>query len=210
MTKCLLVYAHCDDELLWGHPWLLDRSLERSVLICCSDRLNPARQSYRRGEEALAAVCADVGVTEHRVLSDYFSEFYRLRTRGAGDGPLLKDWWRDAQAAVREMMVGCDFIVSHNPWGEYGHLDHVLVRRMVIETEGSPVLHWTTARVETSTWPVGQHSLQGHYRWFTGTDHDEFSRLKEHYVSRDCWTWSSAEPKDVYLAKDDPCTMLEQ
>lgn len=201
MTKCLLVYSHCDDELLWGHPWLLDRSLDRRVLICCSDRDNPERQSYRRGEEALAAVCADVGVSEYRVMSRYFSEFYRLRTRGHGTGPLLKEWWQHTQENIFEMADGCDFVVTHNPWGEYGHMDHVLVRRAVVEMNCLPIVHWTSAHVETSTWPVGPHSLCGKYHWHVG-QREEFRKLKQHYVSRYCWTWSSDEPMDVHLCKD--------
>lgn len=205
MKRVLLVYAHADDELLWGHPWLLNRSLDRRVLICCSDKNNPARQSYRRGEEALAAVCADVGITEYRVLDQYWSEFYRLRTRGPGDGPLLKDWWDNAQMAVRKLMRECDAIATHNPIGEYGHLDHILVRRMVSEMTDRKRMLWTDARVETSTWPVGQERVSIHERQDAEQCRQNaglFNQLKDHYESRDCWTWSRDEPLNVLKIRE--------
>lgn len=207
MKRALLVYAHCDDELIWGHPFLLDRSLDRRVLICSSDKTNPDRQSYRLGEEALEAVCRDVGVSDFRVLP-FQSEFYRLRTRGLGNGPLLMQWWETAQAAISDMMRCCDFIATHNPIGEYGHMDHVLVRRAVLEMDYRPTVRWTNARVTTTTWPVSRFGLFGRssYRICEQpppTDAEEFDRLKSHYVSRGCYTWSSEEPLVVTAMEED-------
>lgn len=201
MTTALLVYAHCDDELLWGHPFLLDRSVQRRVLICSDDSTNPARQAYRRGPEALAAVCDAVGIREFRTLP-YHSEFYRLRTRGVGEGPLLMNWWDDAAHALKTMSEGCDFIATHSPHFEYGHLDHMMVRRVVMETACVPP-KWTDARVATSTWPIG-------HRWIAAEDIEgvvrtpraDFDRLKWEYVSRDCWTWSSEEPLEVQVVRE--------
>lgn len=195
MKTCLIVVAHADDELLWCHPFLLDRNLHRKVLVCCSDKNNPARQSYRRGEEALAEVCADVGVDEYKVMSKYFSEFYKLRTRGPGEGPILMDWWNEAQSHVAEMMQDCDFIATHSPvHGNYGHRDHLLVTQMVWSIPSRPVIKWADICTPTTTWPIPHMTVPSEpERHIFSADPLEFARLKQHYVSRDCWTWSRDE-----------------
>lgn len=198
--KALLVYAHCDDELLWGHPWLLG-NYDTRVLICSSDKTNPERQEYRRGPEALAAVCERTGVERFLSLDEFNSEFYRLKTRGPGSGKTLKQWWDKATEAIQDMSEGCNFIATHNPHGEYGHIDHLMVRRAVMSTATVPV-KWTSALVETSTWPVGVGYI-GDYEYSVRSRSGEFSSLKEEYVSRACWTWSSEEPMSVSVYSSD-------
>lgn len=192
MTRCLIVVCHCDDEILGQGFATFDQSIERRVLVLSSDRLNPLRQSYRRGEEALAGVCADLGVSDYRVLSQFHSEFSRLRTRGHGDGPILMDWWNAASATVAEMSEGCDFIAIDNPWGFYSHGDHLLARRMVLSTSDLPV-RWSTAYFKTSTWPIGNcDRLMPRGAKLIGEFHLDmalFDRMRQHYVTRDAWTW---------------------
>jgi hypothetical protein len=204
MIRCLVLASHCDDEILGQGAFTLDMSIERKVLVVSSDRLNPTRQSYRRGEEALAAVCADLGVKEHRALSQFHSEFSRLRTRGPGDGPILMDWWRAASAALLEMEQGCDFVAVDGPWGHYSHLDHLLLRRMVLSTTRLPV-RWTTARYETSTWPIGnldrlmpKCELVQHVE----VDPDLFEQMRQHYVTRGAWTWDHPAPLSVDIYEE--------
>lgn len=196
MTRCLIVGAHCDDEILGQGFATFDRGLERKVLILSSDKTNPLRQSYRRGEEALAEVCADLGVSEFRVLSDFHSEFYRLRTRGPGDGPILMDWWNSASAAVREMAKDCDFVAIDNPWGYYSHMDHLLARRMVLSTVDLPV-RWCDATYRTTTWPMGaKHHLVPRCEFVSdySINETEFERMRQHYVTRQAWTWDHEAP----------------
>lgn len=199
--KCLIAMAHCDDELLWAHPWLLSKNTEKKVLICSSDLNNPERQEYKRGPEALAEVCRETGVSEFDVQNQFFSEFYRLRTRGQGNGPLLMDWWNETTEKIAEMSADCDFIVTHSPHGAYGHLDHLMVYRAVMETSVIPV-YWTDQLVKTSTWPVGVGWL-GRHCYGIKTPKSEFDRLKQHYVDRNCWTWSSDEPLIVSVHRSD-------
>ncbi len=168
---------------------------EKRIVICSSDLTNPARQSYRRGEEAFAAVCEKIGVVQSRVLP-FHSEFSRLRTRGPGDGPIQMDWWKAATAAVVEMSEGCDFIATDNPWGFYSHGDHLLVRRMVLSSGVDLPVRWSDLFWTTTTWPQGSLSRQmrqcrlfaekiGEYKMDTPL----FEELRQQYVSRGAWTW---------------------
>lgn len=188
-----------------GWPFLLDESLEKRILICTSDRDNPARQSYRRGEEAFAAVCAESGVKDYRILRTFHSESYKLRTRGPGDEPLLKEWW---DAIVRNVAMmheesNFDFIATHNPWANYGMMDHHVVRRAVLCNTHLPI-RWTSANYQTTTWPLGNIErlmpvdAMRIDRFTTDTERIEF--LRQHYVTRGAWTWDHpiSSPMDVY------------
>lgn len=202
--KVLLVYSHADDEIIFGWPFLFNRKIERSVLICSNGR-KPQYQGWEKPQqEALAAVCEKLGVTEHHLLP-YDAEFYKLRTRGAGDGPLLKEWWNTAQLYVEKLAEGCDLIVTHSPWGEYGHLDHCLVHRCVREMYPAydrPRMVWTDAYYKTSTWPLGD------FKECTGEEAPEFDywlyeALKKEYTDRGCWSWDNPVPFTTKLIYED-------
>lgn len=194
--KTLLVFAHCDDEVIWGFPWLCNEHIERRVLICSSDRLNRDREHGKRGEEALEAVCRAMGVSEFRCLGQFQSEFYRLPARGTGI--TLREWWHAAEDAVREMSQGCDCVVTHNPWGEYGHHDHLLVRRMVLEHVTDQWIEWNGCRVDLKPWPIGNGMMNSLMDYLEMNPADEFQeqleKLKAEYVQRGAWTWDFEIP----------------
>lgn len=205
MTRALLVYSHLDDAEIFGWPIFCDGRIERSVLICSSDRTNPSRQQYARGEEAFAESCSIVGITDCRVLP-FWSEFYRLPSRGK-DGPLLKDWWEAAEKAIDELAGdrSFDFVATHNPWGEYHHCDHLLVRRMVKHRCPSYFMRWTNAQNQTSVWPPCDTPCElipvSIPRIGSVTaDTALLDRLKQCYTSRGAWTWSQPfqESMDIY------------
>lgn len=201
VTTALLVYAHLDDAEIFGWPFFCDRSLDRRVLICSSDRTNPARQQYARGEEAFAESCSIVGITEYRVLP-FWSEFYRLPARGT-ERPLLRDWWNAAETAISEHCgTGIDFVATHNPWGEYHHMDHLLVRRLVQHCSPGYFMRWTNTQYQTETWPpnVSAHLIPCRHKCIGPVSADEslLGNLKQCYTSRGAWTWS----QDVWMNAD--------
>jgi LmbE family N-acetylglucosaminyl deacetylase len=202
MTKCLMVGAHCDDHEIFMFPWFQDRSIQRIALVCSDDSKNPARASYARGPEAFHASCELAGITVRRTLP-FGSEFYRLRTRGAGEGPILMDWWNIASEAVREMSEGCDFVVCHGP-ADYCHMDHILVRRMVYATTRLPI-RWADGFHQTTTWPVGDRTRLVNCGTKIGTaelDVELYERCKAEYDKRGAWTWSWPCPTPVGLYEE--------
>lgn len=205
MTTALLVYSHLDDAEIFGWPFFCDTGIVRKVLICSSDRTNPARQTYAHGEEAFAESCSIVGVTDYRILP-FWSEFYRLRTRGICDGPTLNNWWTAAKEAIAEMGE-CDFVATHNPWGEYHHMDHLLVRRLVTHCAPAYFMRWTTAQHQTPTWPpVMDHQLIPVRIPRVGTatlDKSLSERLERCYTSRGAWTWSQPIQETVDIFQED-------
>lgn len=197
--KALLVYAHADDEIIFGWPFAFDDSLQKRLLICSCDEDNPDRRWCRRQREALAAVGRDLGIEDIKQMR-FHSEFYRLPSRG-DQRPLLKTWWESIVEKIHEMSEGCDFIATHNSHGEYGHMDHLLVRRAVLENTELPVKS-TTAFHRTKTWPIGEVSRVTSKQLSPDEfilDKSRYERLKTHYTSRACFSWDNPVPNKVHV-----------
>lgn len=198
MQTALLVYSHPDDEIIFGYPFLFDPDVHCRILICSCDENNKARSWCRKQRAAFGAVCKLCGVSNYRML-DFHSEFSRLPSR-AKNGLLLKDWWNAATTSLREMSKGCDFVATHNPWGEYGHLDHLLVRRMVRESGTHLPLRCTTAYYQTKTWPIGEAVYKADETSADiELDTERYEKLKHEYDTRGCFTWDNPVPTPVRI-----------
>lgn len=91
-----------------------------------------------------------------------------------------------------ERLAGITDVVTHNPWGEYGHEDHVLVFRAVTEVQktlGFKV--WVTSYVAPkpmalmrAEWPnLGAPTAD------LPTDKALAKDLMQLYIRHNCWTW---------------------
>ena len=175
MKDLTLLIAHPDDELLFLWPFL-----KRAAHIVCvvTDEHNPTRQWCSRRKEALQTVSAMIGASVEFLGAN--SEFYRLPTRD--------ETLKSLAVQVMERLQGHRQIATHNPWGEYGHLDHILCHQ-IARASGLPIL--TTDIAEQVNWlpvraweefraPYTEHSL----------DREFFDRCKAVYDRLGCWTWS--------------------
>lgn len=178
MKDVTLLIAHPDDEALFCWP-VLDRV--KRIVCASDDSQNPERVWCKdRGlclEEVGELLEADV------IHLPYNSEFYRLPTR---DGSLKKM----AETLLRHLS-DAEVLFSHNSWGEYGHLDHLLMHHV------ARVWQWQTRRellvsdiAEEINWlPIGRRSQGNEYRDHV-MDWRLFDRIKAIYDARGCWTWS--------------------
>jgi hypothetical protein len=109
------------------------------------------------------------------------SEFYRMPHRGGE----LKAF---AEQLI-SMLKGPVF--THNAWGEYGSLDHILIHQ-IARASGLEV--WSSdIAIEIDWLPIRQ--------WLVGSERaaitpELFNELKSIYAARGCWTWSFEEPKE--------------
>lgn len=204
--KVLCVFAHPDDELIWGWPILQDTEIERH-LITVSDN----HTGYGgRAREALQEVCNSAGV--HLVECMGFpSEYYRLPIRN--DQFTLSMLTTKVILTIQEALLRIqpDFILTHNPFGEYGHGDHRLLFNIVTSfIEGLPIVftdacQWNKCHVSFNKIPprilkayfsqpleryrlnhswLDIHSLfyKNHNAWSWGEDHVVPDRLRLYQI----------------------------
>ncbi len=68
--KILMLYAHPDDELVWGWPILQNPAFEKEILICVSDAHNPQRRRFAHRVESLAMLCEHLKISWQRLAED--------------------------------------------------------------------------------------------------------------------------------------------
>jgi hypothetical protein len=152
-------------------------------LIVADDKHNP---DYGDRITPLLEVCEACETTVTTL--GYDSEFYRLPTR---DGQLSA-----LHKKVVEAVKPFKHVVTHNPWGEYGHLDHILLHHWLAPIKE---VMYTSAEVVTN-WPFSHQSPMG---WTDGKvktlDKGRFNELAKIYKDAGVWTWNNPVPNKVTL-----------
>ena len=212
--KVLIFMAHADDEIIFGWPIFQDPAFEKHVFICSSDLNNPDRKRYAGRKFALIDVCKefDIPVT----CLDHPSDFYRLPSRlesmrkfrrrqrrrrlllqpseERAPDPPLRMLQQELAHELRTREY--DYVFTHNPVGEYGHMDHRFVFQTVLEFATKPVL-FTDIVLETN-WP-GHAELPPRIRdlYYTNLfradcklDESVYAKCESIYREQRVWTWA--------------------
>lgn len=196
MKDITLLIAHPDDEALFCWP-VLDRV--KRIVCASNDSENPERKWCRERGLCLEEVGKLLGAEV--VHLPCASEFYRMHTR---DGSL-----KSLATVLMGHLRGSEIIFTHNAWGEYGHIDHILchhIARTVQARTGCELLVSDIAVTETPAWfPItpwiqSTNPVAGPYRASSSVMHEMrldrhidrplFDRIKQVYDNRGCWTWS--------------------
>lgn len=185
MRDITLLIAHPDDEALFCWP-VLDRV--KRIVCASSDLNNPARAFCRERRYCLEDVGKLLGA--EIVCFDADSEFYRLPTR---DGSLF----RHIHALI-DALATSETVFTHNSWGEYGNLDHILchhaVRLWNSECRGELVVSDIATEINwlpVTPWFQSEEFFGEAYKDHF-LDREMFDRIKAIYDARGCWTWAWA------------------
>ena len=198
-----LVMAHPDDEVLWASSVLA--RLDRIVL--CFETV-PSFPDWGPGRQrSLAAFplpnAVNLGLTEAETFDSaawpepreapYGLEVRRHdRSLPNFSEARYKETFAALIAALRPHLAGLGTVITHNPWGEYGHEDHVLVFRAVeaLQAELGFAL-WVSCYVSDKSWPLMRRLLPrlDCRAPALPTDPELGERLKTLYRENGCWTW---------------------
>jgi LmbE family N-acetylglucosaminyl deacetylase len=183
----LMVLAHCDDELVCGWPIFQNPKIRKSLIIVSSDRNNLERQWCSHRKFVSQDLCRSLGIDS--CILDHDSEFYRLDHRSGKLANLEQDILR----SIRKFSF--DYLFTHNPQGEYGHLDHVFISNLLLRAADYPLLISDLSM--TSDWtkapPASHRFARTYYRNPVGEfvlDHAFYRCVMQFYETRGVWTWS--------------------
>ena len=199
-ARSCVVVAHPDDEILWFSS-ILDRVSHATWCFeDCEDypELGPGRRAVLRAYP-LPQV-RSLGLPEpcsvHLVdWSQPAFSAYGLRLNAAAATESRIEGYRMSFAAIRSALAtqlrGTSAVFTHNPWGEYGHADHVQVARVVhsLHAElGYRVFY--SGYVAPRTMPLAAAELARFGNWFElPTQPALCERVQALYRTHGCWTW---------------------
>jgi hypothetical protein len=118
-----------------------------------------------------------IAITEPAAASRYEANFGRL------------------VAALRPVLAGLAMVFTHNPWGEYGHPEHIQLHHAILSLQSE--LGFTIGfsnYVDGRSWPLAVE-LAGMPSWtlrrVLATDRASAMRLRAVYRRHGAWTWTA-------------------
>jgi hypothetical protein len=190
----VLVFAHPDDEVLWASSMLKKAT---KIITCFLDNPDNAEVSSGRRRVIKSYPLAnfinlgvkETGVfgssnwrspvdTEHGVLcstnyQNYLKTFDIIKSR------------------LLSLLSKGQTIVTHNPWGEYGHEEHILVYKVVQDISNKLNLNILVSGYVSnrSLYLMNMHigKIGGKY-FYKEPNHEIVAVLKKFYQSCNCWT----------------------
>jgi LmbE family N-acetylglucosaminyl deacetylase len=104
--------------------------------------------------------------------------------------------------ALRTGLAGFRDVYTHNPWGEYGHPEHIQVHRAVAALQGElGYTIWFANYVSAASWPLARrlgNQVCWTHRRIVQPDLTTARRLMRVYREHGAWTWTRAHRWPAY------------
>jgi LmbE family N-acetylglucosaminyl deacetylase len=195
-----VVVAHPDDECLWLSSVL--GSADRTV-FCFGDPFErPKMAASRRAAVAALPLPGLVDLALPESGGGFAVDWTAPRLTQTGialtdpaarirydvNFPRLVD-------TLRPALAGCTDVHTHNPWGEYGHAEHIQVYRAVAALQAElGFTIWFSNYVGPASWPlarlVGQQPCVVAHRRAVQPDEALARKLRRIYRDHGAWTWT--------------------
>lgn len=192
----LLVIAHPDDEALWFSS-LLNRMA--TVVVCFLDyraapRIGPARRRAL-AEHPLAVRCLGLREPDSLDRADWRSPRFDRAGLWLADPRARRRYRRAAgrlETLLPPLLENHDAVFTHNPWGEYGHEDHVLVHALLKRAAsrvGADL--WVPVCAARKARPLARRFAldRGAERLTLPSDARLAAAIRKVYARHGCWTW---------------------
>lgn len=198
--RTALVVAHPDDEVLWLSSTI---TAADRVVFCFGDLFGRPKDSLARRATVAAlplngvvALQLPESGVKHAV--DWANP--RLTATGiaitdAGVRERYEANYARLIAALRETLAGITTVYTHNPWGEYGHGEHIQVYRAITALQGElGYTVWFSNYIGYQSWRLG-HGLSTQLFWHERRELPPDRRtargLMRVYKRHGAWTWNA-------------------
>jgi hypothetical protein len=194
-----IVVAHPDDECLWLSSVLATAD---RVVFCFGDQFERAKSSAARRRAVAALPLADLTDLNLPESGAGFSvdwtnpqvtQFGIAIANAAARGRYEANFSKLLDA-LRPVLADCDTVYTHNPWGEYGHAEHIQVYRAVAALQAElGYTIWFSNYVGPASWSLalkfGAEPSWTHCRTLS-PDKATALCLMRVYRRHGAWTWT--------------------
>lgn len=186
----ILIVAHLDDEILWFNPFYFDK-----IYIAFFERDDKPEMNLAR----LNAI--EKHPLKHKIsmLKIKESGFWKDKQRYNQYKESKYDLDREISTIFANNTVS--EIFTHNPWGEYGHSDHILVNEVVHNIAKSCCPIWQPIKA------VGVEPISPQFDKMIKQpiNIEQFRIIRDIYRSCNAWTWNlKYEPQyeEMYFSRN--------
>jgi len=215
LSRAVMVVAHPDDEVLWLSSAL---AAVHKVIFCFNDY--PAVPELGAGRTAAIAQyplttaqtldVAESGSFDFADWSNPEPTRYGLQLRAPNS--VRRTYEATFETLIHRLdpiLSTAPVVLTHNPWGEYGHEDHVQVYRAVKALQSRYGFElWYSNYASNRSWPLMMMHLEGFdHRYRTlNTNATLAGALGRLYQQNRCWTWYKDYrwPETETLLRDGP------
>lgn len=196
--RSVLVVAHPDDEALWYSSIL---SRVGTIIICFLESTD--HPEWNAGRHSVLSNfpfenAYTLGLTEARVFNR--GDWFNPRVGEYGMEIAGSDSVRQAYIAnhdelysrLEERLKGSSNVFTHNPWGEYGHEEHVQVYSVVKKLQGELGFDiWCSNYCSNKSYNLMLDRAAALGTQYVTLQADERMgrQLKALYHSAGCWSW---------------------
>ncbi len=196
-----IIVAHPDDEVLWFASALPEAA---EVIIAFQDyAVRPGlgeRRAQAMADLPFGVHClalSEAGTFDAVNWSEPTRSALGLKMNAAGTAPAVSEAYARNYEALRTRLShrlspdSCVF--THNPWGEYGHADHVQLYQ-VLESLRADIGFdmWVSGYVSRRTMLLArQYATPSQPILHGRPDAALGARVMEIYQRHDCWTWKN-------------------
>ncbi len=196
--KSILIVAHPDDEALWFSS-ILNQVDE--VILCFLDIGSQPEWTKGRQKSISAHPISNItclGIKESEVFdgADWQQPVVtkygiEISKRECSD-KTYKNNYEELKQQLENKLAGYQNIFTHNPWGEYGHEEHVQVYRVLKELQNNMQYNlWFSNYCSNKSFNLMLAYVSGFNSEYVTLNTDKIlgSRLKNLYKKNNCWTW---------------------
>jgi len=197
----VLVVAHPDDEILWFSSVV--KNVDR-IVFCFSETDNdPAHSEGRKfalrdyPHKQISTLNIKEGNTFN--LADWKQPrptAEGLEFRNIGHASSRKEIYTrnfsELCERLREILKGYRNVITHNPWGEYGHEEHVQVYRAVKSVQAQLGFDvWVSNYCSNRSFRLMESYISGFRSDYVTlpVDKEFAAKVRDLYQRHDCWTW---------------------
>lgn len=198
LEKSIIIVAHPDDENLWFSSIL--SKVDWIVLCFLAVESKPAWTAGR--EKSLSEYPLDnincLGLKESEAFWDVDwshptqTEYGLKITENKESGKYYRQNFEVLKNQLRDTLRGYLNVFTHNPWGEYGHVEHVQVYRAVKalqEEMGFELWFPNYVSNKSITLMAKEYSRIGSHLEPRKTNTRLAESIAEIYKRNECWTW---------------------
>lgn len=195
LDNLTILVAHPDDETIFF--WYVLKHIKR--IICCSNDLNPnlpKSQVWEKSWDKRQIAFEEIGkLLEIEVINlGYNSEF----------ASLPKEEKEKLSNKIYDLIKDEEMIVTHNSWGEYGHLDHILVHNIVKKRKKTILTSDIMLDNKFTKFISFPKPEIKDYLEVTNDDLNFYEKCKQTYIKYEVWTWDNPPilKANCYLEKE--------